>query len=336
MRRLLMMGRGRSYVDEYDALSGALQIVNAGAAVGVSGGALKATTLADVGPTLLTDGALENWASATNLTSWTESVAGTSTVNREDSDVHGGAHAARFDVDGSSSAASIQQSIENLILGAYLRAHVWAKRSASPGSVVVDLDRYGTTPVINKEVSSSYSKYSSDLVGPIDYSSWILRCRRWQENNTSLYVDDLDLRLQAALINDARLTGIVNGWIGRTIEPPTSPSVTPYAFWLRNDGTGLNGIRVRLTPNTAGLDTEIWQVVAGVATSRGTADADWATGDTCWVEMRGATVTVYRQAAGGATPTQLVQWTAATTPGPYNGHVFYGTSWGISREVVRA
>lgn len=325
MRRLLFMaGSGRTFVDEYDTLSPALVVINPGAAVGVSGGVLRATALADAGLTLLVDGGLENWTSATDLTSWTESTTGTSTVNREDSAIHAGSYACRFDVDASSSAVAIQQSVA-VLLGAYYRASVWAKRSASPGNVVIDFDQYGTTPILNTNIGTDYAQYVSNLAGPVSLSTWILRCRRWLEVSTSLYVDDLDLRIQTAHVNDARLTGLINGWIGRTLVCPASPSVTPYSMWLRNDDTALNGIEVRITPNTAGTDTEIFQVVAGVATSRATADADWATGDTLWVDMRGATISVYRQASGSATSTLLCQWTAATVPGPYNGVIFYGT-----------
>jgi hypothetical protein len=58
---------------------------------------------------LLTDGNLDIWTSATNLTHWAETIGGTSTVNR-DTDKYIGTYAARLYVDPSSTLVAIQQS----------------------------------------------------------------------------------------------------------------------------------------------------------------------------------------------------------------------------------
>jgi hypothetical protein len=73
----------------------------------VAGGVLLNTP--SLGAELLTDGELENWNSATDLTSWTEQLAGGSTVNREAAVVSAGTYSARFDVDGSNSSVRIYQ-----------------------------------------------------------------------------------------------------------------------------------------------------------------------------------------------------------------------------------
>jgi hypothetical protein len=88
----------------------------------ISGGyAINTPTLSS---TLLTDGELENWTTVTNLTSWTETVAGTSTVNKELSITDGSTTAARLDVDASNSGASIDQTITNTILVPWLCAKI--------------------------------------------------------------------------------------------------------------------------------------------------------------------------------------------------------------------
>jgi hypothetical protein len=56
------------------------------------------------------NGTMESWASATDLNSWTETVAGTSTVNREATEKVSGTYACRFDVDASDSVVQIAQT----------------------------------------------------------------------------------------------------------------------------------------------------------------------------------------------------------------------------------
>jgi len=72
----------------------------------------KALNTPNISPTeLLTDGGLENWDSETALTSWTETLAGTSTLNREGTVIDSGTYALRIDVDASNSLSYIRQTI---------------------------------------------------------------------------------------------------------------------------------------------------------------------------------------------------------------------------------
>jgi len=72
----------------------------------------------------LVDGELEVWASATDLTNWTEAVAGTSTVNRESTIKKYGSYSCRFTVDGASSNAQISQNVV-LVADASHRIGFW-------------------------------------------------------------------------------------------------------------------------------------------------------------------------------------------------------------------
>lgn len=94
----------------------------------------------DVTPTeganLLDDPGFEDWASATNLASYTESVSGTSSVNQETSSVHDGSNAGRFDVDGSNSLVYVRQTV-TLILNGWFRSSIWTY--ASVGSKTASL-----------------------------------------------------------------------------------------------------------------------------------------------------------------------------------------------------
>lgn len=94
--------------------------------------ATPAAPVPSLGAELLTDPGLENWASATDLTSWTESLAGTSTINREASVVQAGTYAARLDVDASNSVAVIGQQII-LPTGNWLRLQ-WQDYLSGAGS----------------------------------------------------------------------------------------------------------------------------------------------------------------------------------------------------------
>ena len=107
-------------------VSGGSRLIGATWAVDGNGRAYNTPTL---GSELLTDGGLENWTSANNLTSWSESVTGASTVNQESSDVHSGTYAARLDVDASGSNVIISQTIGNSI-GDWLVYDLWVKASA--------------------------------------------------------------------------------------------------------------------------------------------------------------------------------------------------------------
>jgi hypothetical protein len=67
------------------------------------------------GTNLLTDGGLNIWTTPTNLTNWVEAVSGSSTINREASEVHEGQYSVRGDVvSGSSNAIEQTNTLENL------------------------------------------------------------------------------------------------------------------------------------------------------------------------------------------------------------------------------
>lgn len=98
-----------------------------------SGRAYNTPTL---GSELLTDGGLENWASASNLTSWTEITNGTSSVNQESSVVQAGTYAARIVLDVVGSNAGISQTITGAI-GDWVLADVYMR--ATGGSPRVSI-----------------------------------------------------------------------------------------------------------------------------------------------------------------------------------------------------
>lgn len=63
------------------------------------------------GSNLITNGNLETWSSPTNAGTWTELLAGTSTVNREGTVVQAGTFSCRFDVDASNNVPKISAAL---------------------------------------------------------------------------------------------------------------------------------------------------------------------------------------------------------------------------------
>ncbi len=78
----------------------------------------------------LTDGALETWTSATNLTNWTETLSGTSTVNRESTEKHGGTYSCKITIDASNSYALITSTALTLTAGGLYKISIWYKTAA--------------------------------------------------------------------------------------------------------------------------------------------------------------------------------------------------------------
>lgn len=103
------------------------------------------TPVQSLGAELLTDGGMENWVDASNLVSWSKTIAGTSSVNR-DASAHSGSFAARLDTDGSNSLTLISQNIVNAS-GDLIEQVVWVK-SPTGTTARMDLGNIGITPPV--------------------------------------------------------------------------------------------------------------------------------------------------------------------------------------------
>jgi hypothetical protein len=104
MRAFNKRRRSETFSDDFSALQSGWT----GAGFAVSGG--NATITPTENTNRIANGDFESWASATDANSWTEQIAGTSTVNREGTNVHGGSFAVRYDKDGSNSQGRVFQS----------------------------------------------------------------------------------------------------------------------------------------------------------------------------------------------------------------------------------
>lgn len=170
---------------------------------------------------LITDGELENWASATNLTSWVESISGTSTINQETTDKHGGSKAARVDIDASNSSSHITSAAITLTASAPYVLTLWAKLAAGKTAFVRLYD--GTATVflapggaswggaancISITGTGAWVRYAVAFSAHASYTSYLVRLYSHSAASSSIYWDDIAIRpVLTATLTPATYTG---------------------------------------------------------------------------------------------------------------------------------
>lgn len=156
----------------------------------------------------LTDGGLEDWASATNLTSWTETLAGTSTVNRESTVVKAGTYSCRFDIDSSNNAASIYQdfTLTNTPTALSMnRLSLWYKtaatktlqltlRNSASNVYLLDTGLWNAgSATITLPASTEWVQYQLYFVAHASYTAYRLYVATLSAASTSAYVDEISV-----------------------------------------------------------------------------------------------------------------------------------------------
>lgn len=159
-----------------------------GATWSVSGA--KAINTPGVGSELLTDPGLEAWASATNLTNYTESIAGTSTANQETTGVHGGSNAIRMDIDASNNLVQISQTV-TLPLGAWNLCSYWAKASAT-GKTMRVASSTAAYRNIDRDPGTTWTQFFE--VGRCTSANPTVFFRSVAGTSGSVYFDDLSIK----------------------------------------------------------------------------------------------------------------------------------------------
>lgn len=149
-------------------------------------GSGRAYNVPTLGAELLTDGGLENWTTATNLTSWIESISGASTINR-DADASQGAFAARFDIDASNNSAFLRQDVATV--NRWFRLDAVAKTNTS-ASVSLGTTNNPWLMAVTRSLPASYSAYFA--TGRAINASLIIA--RSAATGASFYFDDLRFR----------------------------------------------------------------------------------------------------------------------------------------------
>jgi hypothetical protein len=150
------------------------------------------------------DGEFESWISATNLTAWTETVAGTSSVNREATTKHGGTYACRLDIDSSNSLAMISQTrplkkYRRYRLSGWIKTAVGAtvKIEVKESSGAAFLSSVGSwvksTSYITVTGTGGLGLVSIEFNVPAEFTSFSISFSNLSAANESIYLDDFYL-----------------------------------------------------------------------------------------------------------------------------------------------
>lgn len=207
-----------------------------------------------------TDGGLEAWTSPTNLTSWAELIAGTSTVNQETTVVHGGSNSCRLDVDASNSAAQVNQSVGQAV-GEWRINRVWAQANANDKSIRLDCGGNTPTQVIpNGSWLQVISVVRCKTTGVFGLS-------RNLGTSSSIYVDDASSKvLSVPTLGLLHSAPLINAEYSVAYTRPTHYCVGEFLVYqdvdnyvlLYSDGEG----KIFLIQRLSGTTTEIgsWTV----------------------------------------------------------------------------
>jgi hypothetical protein len=163
--------------------------LGAGTAAIASGKAVLTPTL---GNEILADGGMENWNSATDLTSWLETLNGTSTINREGANKYAGNYACRFDLDASDSEVRITYGGYVGLLNRFYEFDAYGAASNAGDAVYI-----GTGGDVNTlrlcVLGTSYALYQSTfhVVSANQYFIF----KRSGAASHSLYMDNASVKL---------------------------------------------------------------------------------------------------------------------------------------------
>ena len=155
---------------------------------------------------MITDGGMEVWTSATNLTNWLETVSGTSTVNREATEKIEGAYSCRLDVDASNNHVVLSQRDIPLVPLRRYKLVIWYKNSVAGKTAClafrnkasgVWLKEDGTWTAVDTEIvipnSTVWKKYELEFSAHADYSLYYIWLYEDAATSSSIYFDDASI-----------------------------------------------------------------------------------------------------------------------------------------------
>ncbi len=140
---------------------------------------------------MLTDGGIELWTGG-DLNEWDITEYGSSVIEDETGDVHGGSHSAKFTIDASGSAVYIKQSI-SYIANSWYNLTFWVKGSTTKRIRVLDEDiaAGGLSEIFNLTTDWKYYNY----IFKANANSDIIQFMRFTSLDKSWYffIDDISL-----------------------------------------------------------------------------------------------------------------------------------------------
>jgi len=219
---ILESGGGKPYFDLPDRIDKAIQVISRAKTYfnarddawaiykAIFSDCIKGSTgwslpILTPGTEALADGDLELWTTPTDLTSWTEAKAGTSSINRESIIVQHGTYSARLDVDASNSTVRIIQGpsltpLKKYKLSLYYMMSLAGKtaqirlRDTGP-NVYLDLNgnwQVGAVDIL-LENRTSWTLFELIFNAHEDYSTYSLQLYNNIAPNSSIYLDNISL-----------------------------------------------------------------------------------------------------------------------------------------------
>lgn len=176
----------------------------------------------------ISNGGMETWASATDLSYWFEYTSGASTVNREGTDRHGGTYSCRLDVDSSNSDVWVDTTLA-LSSDKLYKLSVWYKTAAGASAHLqindTTLTSYLTSAgtwttsltaiKIEMPESTGWAEYTITFYGNPDYANYYIYLANKDAASTSLYFDDVSVVEYQPISNSPAFTDGNNVGVGQ-------------------------------------------------------------------------------------------------------------------------
>lgn len=177
----------------------------------------------------VTNGTLESWTSATDLDNFTETIGGSSTVNRESTaaHVHGGTYSCKLDIDSNNTHARIEIVNLTLVASTAYRLSFWYKNSEASKrmrvwindagdnkglestSVWSDINGYAGFQPAN---ATSYTQYVIPFITHASYTNYDFQfgsaTTGEKAASSQIWVDDISITEEADGLVDA-VTGSI-------------------------------------------------------------------------------------------------------------------------------
>lgn len=203
---------------------------------------------------LLTDGGLNLWTTATNLTHWTEGIIGSSTVNREATEKIEGDFSCRLDVDSDNNMVYILEVFSMTPLKKH-KVIIWYMNSVAgktcrlriyetAGNVYLkEDDTWNDTPTsIDLPNSLVWKKVEVEFHAHPDYSSYKIYLDRFSAHSSSIYFDKVSIVECDEFVPKAIGTmnfdsGSVEPQVDETLRGATSGSTAKVVSVTLADGT---------------------------------------------------------------------------------------------------
>lgn len=313
-------------IDEFAGTALAARWTPVAGTFDVTGGALRALTMANWLGNRVTNGEF-----AVDTSGWT--AGGAITVSRVDSALDPGAVSGGVDswcvklthtaIVATGYVFVAPASVLGMTYTASVRAYAPSANAAAMAAGLVLQNTGSAEQVITSEDAWQILSVSGVAVGAT--TNIVLKNSSTTLNDLIYFDRVLSFGQAAALV--ARFGP--NPTVILSVANPAAPTVTPFGWRVRIQDS-LNYWEVRRTPNTAGTDLELIEVIAGVEAQRVPADVDWTASATDQIRVRayGTTIRVDTKKSGETAWTQRINYTSATnfaTAG-LHGPLYYGTA----------